>query len=131
MTFALDRGGLVGADGKTHQGAFDLAYLRCVPNLVVMAPSDENELRHMLHTALAHDGPAAFRFPRGAGVGVPLDPRAEAARDRQGAGGRARRRASPTCCVAAIGTAVRAGARRGRGPRRDGARRRRWWTPGS
>ena len=74
VTFALDRGGIVGADGKTHQGAFDVAYLRCVPNLVVMAPSDENELRHMLHTALAHDGPAAFRFPRGAGAGVPLEP---------------------------------------------------------
>jgi 1-deoxy-D-xylulose-5-phosphate synthase len=73
VTFALDRGGLVGADGKTHQGAFDLSYLRCVPNLVVMAPSDENELRHMLATALAHDGPAAFRFPRGSGLGVKLD----------------------------------------------------------
>jgi 1-deoxy-D-xylulose-5-phosphate synthase len=73
VTFALDRGGLVGADGKTHQGAFDLAYLRCVPNFLVMAPSDENELRHMLATALAHDGPAAFRFPRGTGLGVPLD----------------------------------------------------------
>ena len=74
VTFALDRGGLVGADGKTHQGAFDLSYLRCVPNMVVMAPADENEMRHMLATALAHDGPAAFRFPRGSGVGVPLDP---------------------------------------------------------
>jgi 1-deoxy-D-xylulose-5-phosphate synthase len=73
VTFALDRGGLVGADGKTHQGAFDLAYLRCVPNFIVMAPSDENEMRHMLATALAHDGPAAFRFPRGAGQGVSLD----------------------------------------------------------
>jgi 1-deoxy-D-xylulose-5-phosphate synthase len=73
VTFALDRGGLVGADGKTHQGAFDLAYLRCVPNVVLMAPSDENEMRHMLATALAHDGPAAFRFPRGSALGVPLD----------------------------------------------------------
>jgi 1-deoxy-D-xylulose-5-phosphate synthase len=73
VTFALDRGGLVGADGKTHQGAFDLSYLRCIPNLLVMAPSDENELRHMLATALTHDGPAAFRFPRGNGVGVQLD----------------------------------------------------------
>ncbi len=73
VTFALDRGGLVGADGKTHQGAFDLAYLRCIPNMVVMAPADENELRHMLATALAHDGPAAFRFPRGSGVGASLD----------------------------------------------------------
>ncbi len=74
VTFALDRGGLVGADGKTHQGAFDLSYLRCIPHLVVMAPSDENEMRHALATALAHDGPAAFRFPRGSVVGVPLDP---------------------------------------------------------
>ncbi len=73
VAFALDRGGLVGADGKTHQGAFDLAYLRCVPNLVVMAPADENELRHALHTALAVDGPVAFRFPRGSSQGIPLD----------------------------------------------------------
>jgi 1-deoxy-D-xylulose-5-phosphate synthase len=73
VTFALDRGGLVGADGKTHQGAFDLSYLRCVPNLVVMAPSDEGELRHMLRTSLLHDGPCAFRFPRGSGLGVALD----------------------------------------------------------
>jgi len=77
VVFALDRGGLVGADGKTHQGAFDLSYLRCVPNLVVMAPADENELRNMLATALRHDGPAAFRFPRGNALGVALD--AEAA----------------------------------------------------
>ncbi|HET9553884.1 MAG TPA: 1-deoxy-D-xylulose-5-phosphate synthase [Anaeromyxobacteraceae bacterium] len=73
VTFALDRGGLVGADGKTHQGAFDLSYLRCVPNLVVMAPSDENELRRMLRTSLLHAGPCALRFPRGAGLGVALD----------------------------------------------------------
>jgi 1-deoxy-D-xylulose-5-phosphate synthase len=74
VTFALDRGGLVGADGKTHQGAFDIAYLRCVPTLVVMAPADEGELRHMLATALAHDGAAALRYPRGVGVGVPVEP---------------------------------------------------------
>jgi len=74
VTFALDRAGLVGADGKTHQGAFDLCYLRCVPNLTVMAPSDESELRHMLHTALQLPGPAALRFPRGAGEGVALEP---------------------------------------------------------
>ena len=73
VTFALDRGGLVGADGKTHQGAFDLTYLRCVPNMLLMAPSDENEMRHMLATALTYDGPAAFRFPRASGLGVPLD----------------------------------------------------------
>ncbi|HVP67387.1 MAG TPA: 1-deoxy-D-xylulose-5-phosphate synthase [Anaeromyxobacteraceae bacterium] len=74
VTLALDRGGLVGADGKTHQGAFDLSYLRCVPNLVVAAPSDENELRRALATALRHDGPVAFRFPRGASMGLALDP---------------------------------------------------------
>jgi 1-deoxy-D-xylulose-5-phosphate synthase len=74
VTLALDRAGLVGADGKTHQGAFDIAYLRCIPNLVVMAPSDEQELRRMLATALAYDGPAAFRFPRGSGIGVPIEP---------------------------------------------------------
>ncbi len=73
VTFAIDRAGIVGADGATHQGAYDVAYLRVVPNLVVMAPSDENELRHMLYTALSLDGPAAVRFPRGSGVGLPLD----------------------------------------------------------
>jgi 1-deoxy-D-xylulose-5-phosphate synthase len=72
VTFALDRGGLVGADGKTHQGAFDLSYLRAVPNLVVMAPSDDQELRDMLHTALHHDGPAAFRFPRRNSLALPV-----------------------------------------------------------
>lgn len=72
VVFALDRGGLVGADGATHHGAFDLSYLRCIPNMVVMAPSDENECRQMLHTALMCDGPAAVRYPRGSGPGVPL-----------------------------------------------------------
>jgi 1-deoxy-D-xylulose-5-phosphate synthase len=107
VAFALDRGGIVGADGKTHQGAFDLAYLRCVPNLVVMAPSDENELRHVLHTALAHDGPAAFRFPRGAGEGVPLDPEPKALQIGKGRVARAVA-GKPDVCVAAVGTAVRA-----------------------
>ncbi len=74
VTFALDRAGLVGADGATHQGFYDLAYLRTLPNIVVMAPKDENELRHMLRTAVEHPGPAALRFPRGSGLGVPLDP---------------------------------------------------------
>lgn len=67
VTFAIDRAGIVGADGATHMGAFDLAYLRCVPNIVVMAPSDENECRQMLHTALRHPGPCAVRYPRGSG----------------------------------------------------------------
>jgi 1-deoxy-D-xylulose-5-phosphate synthase len=73
VTFALDRGGLVGADGATHQGIYDIAYLRVIPNLVVMAPADENELRHMLHTGLQIPGPAAIRFPRGSGTGIALD----------------------------------------------------------
>jgi 1-deoxy-D-xylulose-5-phosphate synthase len=107
VTFALDRGGIVGADGKTHQGAFDLAYLRCVPNLVVMAPSDENELRHMLRTALTLDGAAAFRFPRGAGEGVALDPEPKALEI--GKGRLARPVAGkPDACVVAIGSTVRA-----------------------
>jgi 1-deoxy-D-xylulose-5-phosphate synthase len=70
VVFALDRGGLVGADGPTHHGAFDLSYLRCIPNLTVMAPSDENECRQMLYTAFTLDGPAAVRYPRGSGAGV-------------------------------------------------------------
>jgi 1-deoxy-D-xylulose-5-phosphate synthase len=74
VTLALDRGGLVGADGATHQGFYDLTYLRALPNIVVMAPKDENELRHMLRTAVEHQGPAALRYPRGAGAGVPLEP---------------------------------------------------------
>ncbi len=72
VTFALDRSGLVGADGATHNGAFDLSYLRCIPNLVVMAPADENECRMLLTTAVRHDGPAAVRYPRGTGVGVDI-----------------------------------------------------------
>jgi 1-deoxy-D-xylulose-5-phosphate synthase len=70
VTFAIDRGGLVGADGATHQGAFDLSYLLCIPNLVVMTPADEAECRQMLSTAYQHPGPAAVRYPRGSGTGV-------------------------------------------------------------
>ena len=73
VVFAIDRGGLVGADGATHHGAFDLSFLTCIPNLVVMAPSDENECRQMLFTAVQHPGPTAVRYPRGSGNGtVPL-----------------------------------------------------------
>jgi 1-deoxy-D-xylulose-5-phosphate synthase len=72
VTFCMDRAGLVGDDGPTHHGVFDIAYLRCLPNIVLMAPRDEAMLVHMLHTAIAHDGPAAVRYPRGAGVGVEL-----------------------------------------------------------
>ncbi len=70
VLFALDRGGLVGGDGQTHNGAFDYAYLRCVPNLTVMAPSDEVECRNMLYTAFTLNGPAAVRYPRGSGPGM-------------------------------------------------------------
>lgn len=72
VTFALDRAGLVGADGATHAGNYDLAYLRCIPNMVVMAPSDENECRQMLTTAYHYPGPAAVRYPRGAGIGAAI-----------------------------------------------------------
>lgn len=70
VTLAIDRAGIVGADGPTHQGAFDLSYLRCIPNLAVMAPADEAECRDMLYTAYCHEGPAAVRYPRGTGPGV-------------------------------------------------------------
>ncbi|MDO8314059.1 MAG: 1-deoxy-D-xylulose-5-phosphate synthase [Rugosibacter sp.] len=70
VVFAIDRGGLVGADGATHNGAFDLSYLTCIPNMVVMTPSDEDECRKMLSTAFAADGPVAIRYPRGSGSGI-------------------------------------------------------------
>jgi 1-deoxy-D-xylulose-5-phosphate synthase len=73
VTLALDRAGLVGEDGPTHHGVFDMAYLRHVPNMVVMAPKDENEFQHMIKTAVEHPGPAAVRYPRGIGCGVPMD----------------------------------------------------------
>jgi 1-deoxy-D-xylulose-5-phosphate synthase len=73
VVFALDRGGLVGADGPTHHGVFDYSYLRSIPNMAVMAPKDENELRRMLKTAIEHRGPIALRYPRGEGWGVELD----------------------------------------------------------
>jgi 1-deoxy-D-xylulose-5-phosphate synthase len=76
VVFAMDRAGLVGDDGPTHHGAFDIAYLRCLPNIVLMAPRNEAVLVDMLHTALRYDaGPIALRYPRGSGVGVPLPPR--------------------------------------------------------
>ena len=72
VVFCLDRAGLVGEDGPTHHGVFDLSYLRAVPDLAIMAPSDEEELVHMLHTALAFDGPVAIRYPRGSGSGAQI-----------------------------------------------------------
>jgi 1-deoxy-D-xylulose-5-phosphate synthase len=73
VVFAIDRGGLVGEDGPTHHGHFDITYLRSLPNMTVMAPKDEDELRHMLYTALHHSGPISFRYPRGQGMGVPME----------------------------------------------------------
>jgi 1-deoxy-D-xylulose-5-phosphate synthase len=72
IVFALDRAGLVGSDGATHQGAYDISFLRCIPNMTIMAPADENECRQMLYTATTLAGPAAVRYPRGTGPGVPL-----------------------------------------------------------
>jgi 1-deoxy-D-xylulose-5-phosphate synthase len=72
VVFALDRAGLVGGDGATHQGAYDISYLRCIPNMVLMAPSDENECRQMLYTATTLSGPSAVRYPRGIGNGTPV-----------------------------------------------------------
>ena len=112
VTFCMDRAGLVGDDGPTHHGVFDIAYLRALPNITLMAPRDEAMLVHMLHTALHVDGPAAVRYPRGAGVGVELPTASGAAarrHRRDPARGRARRadrlrhrrrqgaRAPPTC----------------------------------
>lgn len=74
VVFAVDRAGLVGADGETHQGAYDIAFMRAIPNMVIMAPKDENEMQHMMKTAIAYDqGPISFRYPRGNGMGVPMD----------------------------------------------------------
>src|SRR5687767_9850995 len=74
VVFALDRGGIAGADGPTHHGIYDMAYLRVFPNMICMAPRDENELRHMLKTAFTTGHPTSVRYPRGAGVGIQMDP---------------------------------------------------------
>ncbi len=74
VMLAIDRAGLVGADGPTHAGSFDISFLRCVPNMLIAAPSDENECRHLLTTAFLHDGPAAVRYPRGTGTGCAIEP---------------------------------------------------------
>ncbi|MGH8551196.1 MAG: 1-deoxy-D-xylulose-5-phosphate synthase [Methylococcales bacterium] len=73
VLFALDRAGLVGPDGPTHAGSFDFTYMRCIPNLLIMAPADENECRQMLYTGFLHEGPASVRYPRGKGPGVPVE----------------------------------------------------------
>ncbi|EJS91104.1 1-deoxy-D-xylulose-5-phosphate synthase, partial [Pasteurella multocida subsp. multocida str. Anand1_cattle] len=72
VLFAIDRAGVVGADGQTHQGAFDISFLRCIPNMVIMTPSDENECRQMLYTGYKLNQPAAVRYPRGNAIGVEL-----------------------------------------------------------
>lgn len=77
VLFAIDRAGLVGEDGPTHAGAYDLSYLRCIPNMVVMAPSDENECRKLLHTGYEYRGPAAVRYPRGTGRGIEINSKLE------------------------------------------------------
>ena len=77
VLFAIDRAGLVGEDGPTHAGSFDLSFLRCLPNMLIMAPADENETRQMLTTGFLHNGPAAVRYPRGTGPGVPIEPELE------------------------------------------------------
>ena len=106
VVFAMDRAGLVGDDGPTHHGAFDIAYLRCLPNIVLMAPRDEAMLVHMLRTALDHDdGPIALRYPRGEGVGVPLPARRaepiEIGTRRDPARGRRASRSSATAAASA------------------------------
>ena len=73
VLFAIDRGGLVGADGQTHQGAFDLSFMRCIPNMLIMTPSDENQCRQMLYTGHIHQGPSAVRYPRGIGAGAEVE----------------------------------------------------------
>ncbi|OHX10427.1 1-deoxy-D-xylulose-5-phosphate synthase [Chromobacterium sphagni] len=78
VMFAIDRAGLVGADGPTHAGSFDLSYLRCIPNMLVAAPSDENECRQLLYTAFLHNGPSAVRYPRGTGPGVEIQQQMQA-----------------------------------------------------
>ena len=78
VLFAIDRAGLVGEDGPTHHGAYDISYMRCIPNLVIMTPSDEAECRNMLYTGYRHEGPAAVRYPRGSGTGASIDGEPEA-----------------------------------------------------
>ncbi|HAH06009.1 MAG TPA: 1-deoxy-D-xylulose-5-phosphate synthase [Elusimicrobia bacterium] len=102
VVFCMDRGGLVGEDGPTHHGIFDFAFLRTLPNMTVMAPADENELQHMLKTALTLSGPSSIRYPRGAGVGVPMDPVPEVLRVGKGV----RLREGRDLTFAAIGNCV-------------------------
>ncbi len=104
VTFAIDRGGLVGADGPTHHGSFDLSFLRPIPNLVCMVPRDEHELRRALATSMAYDGPFAFRYPRGSGLGMDLDCKVEPVEIGQGE----KLRDGSDAVVAAVGVGVEA-----------------------
>jgi 1-deoxy-D-xylulose-5-phosphate synthase len=102
VLFAIDRAGLVGADGPTHAGSFDLSFLRCIPNMVIMAPSDENECRQMLTTGFYLDGPSAVRYPRGCGTGADIDP----ALDRLEIGKAVLRRKGRKVAILAFGSMV-------------------------
>jgi 1-deoxy-D-xylulose-5-phosphate synthase len=104
IVFALDRAGLVGGDGATHNGAFDFAYLRCVPNMVVMAPSDENECRQMLYTAFSLARPAAVRYPRGSGPGAAVSKEMQALPLGRGV---VRRRGKGGVAILAFGTLLK------------------------
>jgi 1-deoxy-D-xylulose-5-phosphate synthase len=102
VLFALDRAGVVGADGPTHNGSYDSSFLRCLPNIVLMAPADENECRQMLYTGFQHDGPAAVRYPRGGGANVPVEQTMNALP----IGKAERRRAGNKIAILAFGTMV-------------------------
>lgn len=95
VTLCLDRAGIVGDDGYTHHGVFDYAYLRSMPQMTIMAPKDENELRHMLNTALSFDGPITIRYPRGSGVGVDCSEALQQLSIGKGRGATRRRRCLP------------------------------------
>ena len=118
VMLAIDRAGLVGADGPTHAGSFDLSFLRCIPNMLIAAPSDENECRRLLTTAFLHDGPSAVRYPRGSGTGAAIEPGLEAGRDRQGRAAAQR----PRCRADRLRQPGRTGACRRRGARRQRGR---------
>jgi len=97
VVFAVDRAGLVGSDGATHQGSYDLSFLRCIPNMVIMAPADENECRQMLYTGTTLSSPSVVRYPRGSGPGVPIVPAMTALRV-----GRAQLRREGRCGLALL-----------------------------
>ena len=124
VVFALDRAGLVGADGATHAGAYDIAYLRCIPNMSVLTPADENECRQALYTAFLQDHPVAVRYPRGAGAGVAVaggDDRDSLRQGRDPAREHAHRgERGKRIAILAFGTLALSGAGGGRAARRDG-----------